>query len=182
MRRNRLIFAASAGLLIAAAVTGYALWPRPVPPPDAPSAELIKFIATDRFTKLPEAVQSQYVDRLTSLTIPQLILAAGDSGLSEEQRGVAFNNGRNAWIAKHIPEYFHLPPGQPRQAYLDNLLSSVPMQIANASGGWASDGRGRPMTPQAIKQWIESVPPSHRALAAEFTADLERRRGSSNPR
>ncbi len=147
----------------------------PDPALDGPPEKIIVFIAGDRFTTLPEQKQVAYVERITKLSMPELIIAAGAAKLNEEQRRQAFSNGRNAWLALHSQECFKMPPGPQRDAYLDDLAQSVPVRIAAANGGWARNPGNKALTPKMVKDWIESVPPTRRALAAEFASELEKR-------
>lgn len=153
----------------------YFLRSAPALPLDAPPEKIIAFIGSEDFIALPESQQIPYIKEISKLTLPQLILAASSKSLTDEQKRQAFINGRNAWLALHADECFSLPPGPERDAYFEKLAGSMEVRIAAANGGWDRNPHGERLTPQMLKQWIETVPPTRRALAAEFAAELEGR-------
>jgi hypothetical protein len=169
----------AAGVLLVAGAVGalifYLMRPAPLPPLNSPTDKIIAFIGSEQFVTLPESQQIPYVQSISKLTLPQLLMAAASKHLTDEQKRQAFINGRNAWLALHLDECFSLPPGPQRDAYFDRISGSMEVRLAAANGGWARNPGKQKMTPRMIKQWIESVPPTRRALAAEFAAELEKR-------
>src|SRR3954464_10445577 len=120
--RKRWAVLCVAGLMVGvSALVYYVTRGEPPPALDGAPEKIIVFIASDRFTELPEEKQIAYVERITKLSMPQLLLAAGAAQLSEDQRRAAFANGRNAWLALHSQQCFTMPPGPQRDAYLDEL-------------------------------------------------------------
>jgi hypothetical protein len=173
-RKIVLIVVAATAVLIAVAAVGWkSLAHRPLSPGGDPVA-IAKFAATADFAQLSLEQKAQYLQTLRA-HMPELVAAAKSGKLTREERVAALRNGFKAGARVEMRNYFSLPAGPSRQAYLDKLIDEQEWLRGYASqakeGGRVSSGGGL-----ALKQFAESLPPGERVQMAQFGFDLFKRR------
>jgi hypothetical protein len=183
--RSRLI-ASSAGILIlvAAIIGAWALWPKPLPPLDAPTVDLVKFAVTDQFASLSDDQKMEYVDVLQKQGIAALAVAAAEAKLTPEQRERAIDAGTQAAInlrwGPALDEWLKLDE-KGKKAYVKKIAESSPSRPkpgANVQAIGKATGRDRGMTPARQKGFIENTSPGRRAALAEFMSAVKEERAA----
>src|SRR5687768_9673364 len=171
--------AGGAAVLVAAAVV-YAVWPS-APAPDAPPAEVAKYVASEAFARLSDEQKKPYLDAAQELPWEQRREAWEQ--LTDEERGRAMRNFGGGRREKQLDEYFALPPGKQRVVYLDKLIDEQEKRRAEwsqrrqqrqdgrqADGGregagnrgqWAD--RGASASAARMNERIQNTPPARRA-------------------
>lgn len=193
-RKITKITSISAGVLVVMGLGGW-LWSRRMPPPTASPKALVQFIATERFASLPPDQQQPYLDALEKIPFSERRDAFRQANLSDEERHAAFENTMGRQFEKRMDEFFALPPGPQRDAYLDRIIDQMEARrnrastrpsaaganaTANASGrqggrgNWG--GRGGGNNPARMKRRIERSSPEMRTKFAEFSAAMRARR------
>src|SRR5262245_18280630 len=76
----------------------YVVWPARLPPIDASTVELVKFVATDKFADLSDDAKQKYVQSLMDKGLPALLLAANEAKLTEAQCQRGIDNATQAAI------------------------------------------------------------------------------------
>ncbi len=177
------------GLGLAAA---WALWPTPMPAPDAPAIEVAKFMATDRFAKLPLEQRQPYLDAMQKMSFADRMALFQDPGITEEQRMAAWRNTMGRMMDDRAAAYFALTTKKERDAYLDRMIDEgeqmrarmASFRAAMGSGNNANAGNGqnaeppRPRfsMPEMQKRMVENRSPMQREQIANFISELQRRR------
>lgn len=186
----------SAGLLVVLGLGGW-LWSRRMPPPTASPKALVQFIATERFANLPPDQQQPYLDALEKIPGSERWQAFRAANLNEEERHAAFENTMGRQFEKRMDEFFALPVGPQRDAYLDRIIDQMQARrnrattrqasantTANANangqrsgrGNWGGrGGHGGGNNPARMKRRIERSSPEMRTKFAEFHAALRAR-------
>lgn len=128
LQRKHWLAIGGGGLLLAAAALGaVVLWgSTPEPQSDKPE-DLVAFIATEDFARLPENKQQQYLTKLRESDGDRREAFRTVRDLPEEQRRQFHQNMRQQFqqrMEQHIDEYFALPPEQ-RQAKLDETIDHM---------------------------------------------------------
>jgi len=191
--RSIVVVSAAVVLLGGGAVAAYLFRPPAPPPLDAPLGDLIRFAADERFAALSPEEKKPYVDFFMdrfSKDPMGLMKAANDAGITEEQRRLAMRQVGPQAMNKRLDEYFDLPPGKDRTAYLDKMIDEqermggMMRKMRNVVGGNRDGATSRPSgrgrgdwnSPAVMKQRIEDTPPHRRTQMAEFIADIRQRR------
>lgn len=200
MNRNRWIVmtAATAAVLGGAgALVAWGPWraPRPPDPNDQSPQEIVEYMASKEFGRLPVEARSQYMSRARDARRRQ-----GDRGrvrrdeLSDQQRRRLRENMHStlrAHMEQRLNEYFELPPGE-QTAYLDRMIDRMYQrrERRDRDGGRADAGRAgrrdgdsdrhrrggrRGPTPERLKRRLEHSTPEMRAKFVEFRKALRRR-------
>lgn len=166
-----------------------------MPSPNASPKTLVQFIATERFANLPPDQQKPYLDALDKIPGSERREVFRQANLSEEERHAAFENTMGQRFEQRLDEFFALPPGPQRDAYLDKIIDQMEARrnraatrpsatggnaTANASGRQGGrghwGGRGGGNNPARMKNRIERSSPERRTKFAEFSAAMRARR------
>lgn len=200
-RRMLLLGGVAAFCAAAAAGTIWILRPREKAPPPPAAVQtdplaVVRFVASDVFAKLPEAEKLAYAGRLEE-AIPTLLEAYRDGRIDDDLRRSAMRNIGPVIMRKRLDEYFALPPGPQRTAYMDRQIDQMEQQRAlveaaraaraarnsPAEGGGQQQQQDQPRGPArwmasaaAMKERLESIPPDQQARMAEFINDMRKRR------
>lgn len=175
-------------LLILALGGGLAYWlTRPAPPP-APQADPIavaKFVATPAYKELSEAQKREYARALLH-RIPELIAAVQDGKLTEKEQQDGMRNTMSVLARQRVTEYYALPEGKQRTAYLDEVIAEqegIRKQVHEArEAAAARSGPGKPppkvvdLSPERLKEMFEGHSPEERARFAQFAMEVNARR------
>jgi uncharacterized membrane protein len=205
MTRKKIILLASAGgvvILSAGAVAAVLFWPwgEPKPASDKPE-DIVKFMAQEDFSKLSDAKQQEYFNKLSANGPPWAAFQAGRN-LSEAQREQLHQNMRPMMerrMEQHMDEFFALPP-EKRNEFLDRQIdrmqqgfgrgqrpqgSENPPREARPDGRGGSGRHGRGgFTPERMKRMLERTSPERRAKFVEFMKAMRKRmqeRGIESP-
>jgi hypothetical protein len=195
-RKIRKISSVSAGILVVLGLSGW-LWSRRMPSPSASPKTLVQFIATERFANLPPDQQQPYLDALDKVPWSERRQVFQQANLSEEERHAAFENTMGRQFEKRMDEFFALPAGPQRDAYLDRIIDQMESrrqrattrqaaagntpnanhsQAGQGPGQGHRGGRGGGNNPARMKNRIERSSPEMRTKFAEFHAALRARR------
>jgi len=200
-RRRRLLWTVCAAVCCAAAIAAavLAFRPRGKAPPAPAAAQtdplaVVRFVATEQFAQLPDAQKADYAAKLEE-AVPKLIEAYGNGQIDDDLRRAAMRNIGPVILRKRLDEYFALPPGPQRTAYLDRQIDQMEQQRAmieaaraaraarNPPRDGATQQPNQPRGPSrwmasaaAMKERLESIPPDQQARFAEFLNDLRKRR------
>lgn len=192
-RRIKKISSISAGILVVLGLSGW-LWSRRMPSPTASPKTLVQFIATERFANLPPDQQQPYLDALEKIPWSDRRQVFQQAKLSDEERHAAFENTMGRQFEKRMDEFFALPAGPQRDAYLDRIIDQMESRRQRATtrqaaggnntantagqrGGRGNRGGGRGgNNPARMKNRIERSSPEMRTKFAEFHAALRARR------
>ncbi|HEY2585874.1 MAG TPA: hypothetical protein VGI81_08935 [Tepidisphaeraceae bacterium] len=164
-RRRRRVVAACIAIALLAGL-GVKLWlNHRVPAPDADAGRLARYMASPAFAALPDAQRAPYLDAFQR---------ANDRGelTPEQQRGVISNvinrNGKNP-----IQQYFSLPPGKEREAFLDDVIDRV---LQHEKLRPPPDKKGAKEMRIDGGRLADAIPPEDRARMGQFLQDLHDRR------
>jgi len=139
---------------------------------------------------------SQYV---SSLRDPgKVIQASMDGKISDSERDDALKTGLEARMGQQLDDYFKLPSGPQRTAYLDKRIDDMERARKMMEAGPSSqpvlkdairvsttqpngvsvtnDGNKRVVRIKGGPQSMESLPVARRAQLAEFMSDMNKRR------
>ncbi len=168
-----------------------------MPSPNASPKALVQFIATERFANLPPDQQKPYLDALEKIPGSERREVFRQANLSDEERQAAFENTMGQQFEKRMDDFFALPPGPQRDAYLDRIIDQMEARRNRATtrqaaggnaaangqrggrGNWGGGGRGGRnggVDPARMKRRIERSSPERRTKFAEFSAALRARR------
>lgn len=149
---------------------------KPIVPPTAPPGEVIRFVATDEFNKLPPEKLKGYIDEFEKnrmkffLELPKL---------SEEERQKAGENFFRTIVVHDARTYAALPPAE-KKAFLDKAIERQqnfrPPGGVRPGGGPPGGNRGPGNSPERMKARMENLAPGDRAAMAQYFADLASRR------
>ncbi|HEX8522958.1 MAG TPA: hypothetical protein VF669_11920 [Tepidisphaeraceae bacterium] len=185
-KKSPLVPAFGVLLLVAGAYAAYLYWPARLPPLDSKPGDLVQFIATDRFKKLSDSERDAYVNSVR----PHVMALYFDQTIPEEVKETAYMNAVMPRMNARMDEYFKLPPGAARDAYVDQMIAKRKAATKPTSQPfWARMAAGRPpsnagtggssganaLTPARMKRFVENAPPTRRAQMAEFFSDIARR-------
>src|SRR5439155_10082252 len=141
---------------------------------------LVKFVTTDQFASMPDARKMQYVDLLLQKGFPALALAATEAKLTDAQRERGIDNATqaaiNVRIGKHLDAWLKLDE-KGKKEYVKKLAQQNPGR--QPSPGERPGNRGRQMTPDQIKRFVENTTPDRRAALAEFMGALRKARDAA---
>jgi hypothetical protein len=168
-----------ASLLLAATFAlAWWFWPTRTPPLDAPTVDLVKFVASEEFETLSDDRKLAYVQTLMDKGLPALALAAAEAKLTDAQRERGIDNATQAGIkvrmGKHLDTWLKLDEKGKRD-YIRKLVRDNPTRPPGPGDRPGSRGGGR-MTASQLKRFIENSPPTQRAAMAEFMAALKKER------
>jgi hypothetical protein len=167
-------------VLIGAGVLAWTLWPARLPPMDAPTVELVKFVPTDAFEALPDAKKIAYVRELLGRGLPALALAAEEAKLTEAQRQRGIDNatqaGINVRMGGHLDAWLKLD-AKGKKDYIHKIVAENPARPPGP--GQRPGQRGRGMTADQVKRFIENTSPDRRAAMAEFMAAVRNERDAA---
>jgi len=162
-RRRRVVVAC---IVVFLAGLGIKLWlDHRVPSPDADAGRLSRYMASPAFAALPDAQKAPYLDAFGRIR---------DRGelAPEQQRGV--NNNVNDGGGKNpIQQYFSLPVGKEREAFLDDVIDRV-LMADKLRPPPRKDGEKD--VRRDIGREADSIPPEDRARMNQFLQDLHDRR------
>ena len=159
--------------------------------------EIVKYLASDDYSRMPEASRRDYFEKVRQLRAEH----GGDflpiDRLTENELESFGRNVRPFSRQRgedRIEKYFSLPPEQ-RVAYLDQAIDRMQARMAqrrtqpSRQGSAASGGRGGRrggfMTPARLRNRIEKTEPIKRAKSVEFRKAMRKRmkeRGITFPR
>jgi len=179
-RGNRRVIGAAVGavVLVAASLVAWRVWANRAPRLDASRGDLAKYVASDKFDKLPRTEQKQYTDAM----LKQPLVITGDK-IPEEQLAAARRLGDQA-RQDMIDGYYKLTDAAARKAYLDNLIDQqeeARKMMEDAQKAKPGDGKMRVLVKggggaAAQKQNAETTPPAMQAQLAQFMKDVNDRR------
>ena len=178
-RRPRPVLGAILGAAIALVtiVLAWEFWPTRPPPIDAPTAELVKFVATDQFANLPDDKKQLYVQTLLDKGLPALALAAAEAKLTDAQREHGIDNAMQAVInirmGNHLDNWLKLDE-KGKRAYIQKIVHDNPQHPPGP--GDRPGSRGGRMTGDQVKRFVENTSPARRAAMAEFMGALRKER------
>ena len=150
--------------------------------------EIVKFVASKDFSKLPEKERADYWEKVsgkmeeTRQGGPPFMEEIRE--LPKEERKAFFKNVRpmfHARVLKEASEYFALPD-EKKTEYIDNLIDKFeerrndqpPPPPPDGEDGKDGPPRGPPSAAQ-IKEHIETTPPAARAKMDEFFKEMHAR-------
>jgi hypothetical protein len=186
---KRLLVAIALVAVICLLAVGFLYRSRPAPaPPDAekaPPKDVVAYLASDDFAKLPEAKRSEYFEALMKL--PPERRAEGlkmMEGLTDAQQEKVMKNVGSIFhsrLAKEAAEYRALKPGE-REAYLDRKIDEMERQRKEMTAARASDdGKGpeekgppwmKNMNPDRMQRFMQKMlsdtTPEERAYISEY--------------
>ncbi|MCC6422209.1 MAG: hypothetical protein IT447_01920 [Phycisphaerales bacterium] len=190
-RKIKKITSICAGVLVVLGLSGW-LWSRRMPSPNASPKTIVQFIATERFASLPPDQQQPYLDALDKIPWSERRQVFQQANLNDEERHAAFENTMGRQFEKRMDEFFALPVGPQRDAYLDRIIDQMEARrqrattrqastggnaTANISGQHGGRGHwGGGNNPARMKNRIERSSPEMRTKFAEFHAALRARR------
>jgi hypothetical protein len=165
-------------ILLGGTYVAWTYWASRVPSLDSAPPDLVRFIASDSFKKLPEDEQNKYINAVR----PHFVSLYFDKSLSDEDKEMAYINAMLPRMNKELDQYFKLPAGAARDAYIDKTRAkrkpstrpATPSRLTNSSGTGPPSGAGG-MTPARVKRFVENAPPDRRAQMAEYFSDIQRR-------
>lgn len=178
---TRKIIVSVVGLIavIAAGITAYKMWPERLPSPNASAPELVKYITTDQFAKLPLDKQEIYVETLMKQGFPTIIMAAQQAGLTPEERQRGLENAMQAGMqirwGRHLDKWVKLD-AKGKAEYVKQVVAQMPKRPPGMDPRAKSN---RFMTPERQKNFIESMSPDRRAEMAEFMSAMRAANGDS---
>ncbi len=193
-------------LLLASAVVIGVIWVGPrgmlssQPAPAGESTrEIVAFMATEDFAKLPEERRQEYFDRLADGGNPHEAFRLARELPEEQRRQLRKNVGgmMHRRMEQRMEEYFQLPPEQ-RQQHLDETIDRMlahrreiqaqrshrleqvrENQAESAEGNSGPDHprreRHRGPTPERLKRRIEHSNPETRAKFMQYMKDMRQR-------
>jgi hypothetical protein len=158
---------AAVGLIWAA----WLFFPRSAPALTAPKAQLVKFVASDKFAALPADKKRAYMDALQG--DPREVFQSVRDGKVTREEAQAVMERR---MAQTMDDFFALPVGPQRDAFLDKMIdqrmafrpTSRPTSRPANAGPGGPGGPGGRNNATAVKTRRESVPPDQRVKMAEF--------------
>lgn len=163
-RRNRLAIGIACLVACIAAGIGVKLWlDHRVPPPNGDPARVARYMASPAFATLSDAQKAPYLQAYSNFNTSGQVTP-------EQQRGIIANvmhdHGKGP-----AEEYFSLPPGKPREAFLDRIIDQQ------------SKIKGSPLPPPGGKgiriegnAMAVSMSPEEQAQMDQFMQDLHDRR------
>ena len=161
---RRIIAASIAVALLAGLCVKLVLDHRP-PSPDADTDRLLRYMATPAFAALPEANKAPYLDAFRR--------AADRGDLTPEQQRRMASNVNNPGEKNPIRQYFSLPTGREREAFLDDVIDRV---LQHEKLRPPPDKRQQEEVPRDVGRQADSIPPEDRARMSQFLQDLHDRR------
>jgi len=164
--------------LVVVGIVTWRNWPQRLPPVDAPTKDLVRFITTDQFQNLPDDKKIEYVRASFRDGRVGLMLAAEEAHLSEEERVRGISNAVDAAIqvrwGQHLDTWLKLDP-KGKQAYVKKIAAQ--MGPPRESAPPVRRGGNAVASPDRQKGMIENTSPQHRAAMAEFMAAVQAARG-----
>ncbi|MDY6912875.1 MAG: hypothetical protein SVT52_00215 [Planctomycetota bacterium] len=175
---------AGAGLavLASAGVSAWMFWPRPSPPNPAEQspAEIVKYMASKQFARLPESQRKEYFNEVRQAKPDRsLIRRTNFQELTETERTNLRRNVRPLFqrmMDEQVEKYFELPEAD-RTAYLDGFIDRMQERAARRDRASERPGgsRRRRFDATRIRRRIDSTTPAKRARRSEFFKKLRER-------
>lgn len=187
---RNVILGAAAGAMLVGGVVAAAVFMRSEPPPppvDAPTTDIMRFAASDRWNKLPADQLQKYYDRFDQMSWPdRMAMFQQLQTLTEDERRRAMENFFGTRMLNQARQYVRLSPEE-QQKELDRLIDQQQSMMANMprmpfpttrpgggeGRGWGGGGWSNPA---AQKERLERLPPGDRAAMSKFIGDLAQRR------
>lgn len=194
-KTSKLIVASVAGVVVVGGVVAAAVLLRSEPPPpavDAPPTDIMRFAASERWTRLPADQLQKYYDRFDQMSWPErMAMFQQLQELTEDERRRALENFFGTRMLNQARQYVRLSPEEQKRE-LDRLIDQQQSMMANMPrmpfpttrpGGGEGRGEGRGWgggggwnNPAAQKERLERLPPGDRAAMSKFIGDLAQRR------
>src|SRR3954451_18732446 len=142
---NRRKIGAAVGtvVLVGASLVAWKVWASRAPRLDSSREDLAKYVASDKFDKLPKTEQKQYTDAM--MKKPLVITEGGQ--IPEEQLAAARRLGDQA-RQDMIDGYYKLTDAAKKRAYLDDLIDQqeqMTKMIEDSKNAKPGDGKMRVM-------------------------------------
>jgi hypothetical protein len=143
---------------------------RPSAPPD-PKGDIVvvaKFAASGRFDDLTEKEKRPYMDALR-FNIEKVSAAHKAGKLDDRQMKLA---NQYAWMARQLErmdEYYSLPPGKQREAYLDQRIDK------KLAGGAKPKTEGSGKDDEFMEQWSQNWPRERQDRFEEYRDAMKAR-------
>jgi len=166
--RKVMIGSVAALVVLVVGVIAWRAWAGRTPGPDAPPEQVQKFVASDDFNKLSSDEKQKYMDKLFQ---------------PGGERERAMRNMAMAHRQKMLDDYFALPEGKQRQAYLDKQIDQQEeirkmMENPTTQPGQRMMIRRGGADAAAQKEMTETLPAEYQAKAAQFAKDIKDRRAA----
>lgn len=115
---------------------------------------------------------------------PKMAAAVQSGEVSSHEANMATLNSETQKLEGRVHDYFALPPGKPRQDYLDRLIDRVQQDMNAARAQAMSPPPATIPSRQEVVGFVEDMPPALKSQIAEFMkamVDRIKQRGISMP-
>ncbi len=160
-------------VLCAAAATAWYFWRQPLPAPDAPPSVLAKFASGKQFAEMHYSEQQPYVDVLEHMNIFALKKAADDAQMTMDERIDAIRNVINSRQERVMAEYYQIPAGAQRVAYMDKIIDEIERSPIRPNGTGPTINK---VAAAEQKRHDDMTPPGRQMQVMQFYVDMLDRR------